>query len=72
MICMGDQSLESAKMLSSAIFKAAEQLKRNIAIVKVLHFDHYEQSDVAREKDVQLHDAMAARQRQVQQPVALA
>ena len=58
MICMGDQSLEASKILSDAIIKAAERLKRGITIIASSDFDHYEPGETARKKDTQLHDAI--------------
>jgi AmmeMemoRadiSam system protein B len=59
MICMGDQDLKASEILSSAILKAAEKVKRNITVVASSDFDHYESAEVARKKDTPLHEAIS-------------
>ena len=50
-VCMGDQSIEASELLTDAIIKASEKLKRNITIIASSDFNHYESADIAKRKD---------------------
>jgi len=51
-ICMGDQSIDAANILSGAIISASESLKRNVAVIASSDFNHYESAEVAKRKDI--------------------
>ncbi|MGC8587330.1 MAG: MEMO1 family protein, partial [Candidatus Micrarchaeia archaeon] len=57
-ICMGDQSMDSAALLSKAILDAARALGRNFALIASSDFNHYESADVARKKDLPAIEAL--------------
>jgi MEMO1 family protein len=59
-ICMGDQSLKSSELLSSAIIKAVESLKREVIVIASSDFNHYESAEISQEKDSRLLDAIAS------------
>ena len=58
MICMGDQSMDAAELLASAIAEAAGKLKRNITVVASSDFNHYESRAVAQRKDRPLFELL--------------
>ncbi|MEM3281696.1 MAG: MEMO1 family protein [Candidatus Micrarchaeaceae archaeon] len=51
-ICMGDQSLEASRALSSAIMDASNALGRSIAVIASSDFNHYESAKTAEKKDL--------------------
>lgn len=57
-ICMGDQSLESCRKLSSAIRKSSKRLGRNVLIIASSDMNHYEPAAVAETKDGRLMHEM--------------
>lgn len=57
-ICMGDQSMQSAELLSAAISKAADTLKRKITVLASSDFNHYESRAVAQRKDRPLFEQL--------------
>jgi len=59
-ICMGDQSIRASELLSNAIIKASESLKRKIMLVASSDFNHYESAEIAEYKDSKLLDAAKA------------
>ncbi len=56
-VCMGDQSLEACELLSDAIVKSVESLKRKAIIIASSDLDHYESAKVAERKDSALLEA---------------
>ena len=56
-ICMGDQRVGASELLSNAIIKASDELKRGIMIIASSDFNHYESAEVAERKDSRLLDA---------------
>ena len=59
-ICMGDQRVGASELLSNAIIKASDELKRGIMIIASSDFNHYESAEVAERKDSRLLDAARA------------
>ncbi len=57
-ICMGNQSLDYCKTLTSAILDSSEQLKRTITVIASSDFNHYESAVVAKRKDMPAIDAL--------------
>ena len=57
-ICMGDQSPESAELLSGAIPKAADALKRKITVLASSDFNHYESRAITQRKDNPLFEQL--------------
>ena len=51
-VCMGNQSLDYCRILSSAILKGAKTLGRNIVVIASSDFNHYESADIAKSKDM--------------------
>ena len=57
-ICMGDQSIEAAVLLSNAITHSAKKLKRNITVIGSSDFNHYEPASTASKKDGPLFEQL--------------
>lgn len=57
-ICMGDQSYESALILSQAIYDTAKILKRKIFLIASSDMNHYEPAEVAKNKDMKVLDKL--------------
>ena len=51
-VCMGDQSIDYCKTLSSAISKGAKKLNRNVVVIASSDFNHYESASIAEGKDM--------------------
>lgn len=51
-VCMGDQSLDYCRTLSSAILKGAEALGRKVVVIASSDFNHYESAKTAQQKDI--------------------
>lgn len=51
-LCMGDQSYESAVLISKAIQHAEKKLERKIIVIASSDFNHYESAAVAKKKDM--------------------
>jgi hypothetical protein len=57
-ICMGDQRMESAELLSGAISKAASTLSRKITVLASSDFNHYESRAIMQRKDNPLFEQL--------------
>ncbi|MGC8710054.1 MAG: MEMO1 family protein [Candidatus Micrarchaeia archaeon] len=57
-ICMGNQSIDSSRLLAEAIIKSAEKLNREIAVIASSDFNHYESAKVAERKDMPAIEAL--------------
>ncbi len=57
-ICMGDQSIESAELLSNSIESAVRKLKRNVIVIASSDFNHYESASIASKKDKPLFEQL--------------
>ncbi|QYZ79694.1 AmmeMemoRadiSam system protein B [Methanofollis formosanus] len=57
-IMMGDQSMESAKALASAIVRAVQETGREVRVVASSDFSHYVPQDLARHVDLQAIEAL--------------
>ncbi len=53
-ICMGDQSIEAAGLLSGAVIKALDSTCRKAIVIASSDFNHYESRSVADRKDIPL------------------
>ena len=51
-VCMGDQSLDYCKTLSSAVLKGAKTLGRKVVVIASSDFNHYESAKIAEQKDI--------------------
>ncbi|MGC8648715.1 MAG: MEMO1 family protein [Candidatus Micrarchaeia archaeon] len=57
-ICIGDQSYESAVLLSNAIYDSAKALNREVFLIASSDMNHYESEDIAKEKDMHILDKL--------------
>ncbi len=57
-ICMGDQSVESSELLSNAIIKASEKLRRKALVLASSDLNHYESAETSKRKDEKLLEAI--------------
>ncbi len=57
-ICMGDQSIEAAQLLSNAIADAVKATGRKIILLASSDFNHYESRDIAQRKDLPLFERL--------------
>ena len=57
-VCMGDQSLDCCRILSSAILNGAKGLGRNVVVIASSDFNHYESASIAQEKDMPAIDEL--------------
>ncbi len=51
-VCMGNQSIDYCRTLSSAILKGAKKLNRKVVVIASSDFNHYESSSIAEGKDM--------------------
>ncbi len=57
-ICMGDQSMKSAKIVAKAVEGAAKKIRRNITVIASSDFNHYESAETAKKKDMPAINAL--------------